>query len=130
MTDPSLHSAELTTLPLDAFWDWLSRHCNCILRAGTADAILCDDEDLHWYVGADGQRLFAQVIRGKRLMGEMALDPERISYVEALPEERGEFVFELIDEGEMERSAPYYFVMAHAFDDETEGADVHGQAVH
>ena len=35
-----------STLTFDRFWRWLKRHPNCIVRAGTPDATLFDQEDL------------------------------------------------------------------------------------
>lgn len=129
MSTATTHGQELTTLPLDTFWNWLVRHPNCILRAGTADAVLYDDDDLHWHFAADAETLFVQVIRGKRLMGEMLLDPERIAYVESFPEEQeGEFAFELIVEEESDRYVAFFFVLTHGLEEEEAGG--HGFAVH
>lgn len=121
---------EFPTLPFETFWNWLVRHPNCILRAGTLDALLFDDEDLHWHFASDGPALFVQLIRGKRMMGELVIDPERVTYVQGFTEEReNEFAFELISEGETERVAAYFFVLTHGYD-ETEMAAGHGAGVH
>ena len=86
-TDKSMeHAAE--TLAFDAFWTWLQAHPNCIIRAGTPEAVLYDDEDLHWHFTAEGSdTLVVQVLRGKRLVipenGFMSLNPP------LLPERRG-----------------------------------------
>lgn len=117
------------TLSFDTFWSWLLRHPNCILRAGTADAVLFDDEDLHWHFAADGPLLYAQVIRGKRLMGELVLDSEAVAYVQSLGEEpAGEWAFELVSEDATERRAAYFFVLSHGYED-SEPADTE-RAVH
>lgn len=108
---------EFPTLPFETFWNWLIRHPNCILRAGTQDALLFDDDDLHWHFAADGPALFIQLIRGKRIMAELAIDPERVTYVQGFSEEReNEFAFELISEGETERTAAYFFVLSHGYE--------------
>ena len=39
-----------TTLPFEKFWMWLQAHANCILRAGTPEALLSDPEDYHWHL--------------------------------------------------------------------------------
>jgi hypothetical protein len=52
----------MSTFSFETFWQWLMRHPNCILRAGSPDAVLYDDEDLHWHFAADGQVLSLQVI--------------------------------------------------------------------
>jgi hypothetical protein len=112
---------ETVTLGFANFWQWLITHPNCILRAGTPETILFDDEDLHWHFATaveDGIPV-VQVLRGKRLMGELLLIPDQISYVQgSVGEEEGEFVFELISETESERFAAYFFVLAHGYDGE------------
>jgi hypothetical protein len=122
----------MSTLSLDSFWGWLLDHPNCLVRAGSADAVLYDDEDLHWWLGKDGNLLIAQSIRGKRLAGELIIDPERVSYVENVGEQReGEHAFELITETETERFASFFFVLTHGFETEGEGEDdTHGRAIH
>ena len=111
------------TMPFDTFWKWLHAHPNCILRAGTPEAVLYDDEDLHWHLATENpQTLLVQVLRGKRLLGEIALDPEQITYVQAVPvERRDEHVFELMVDNETERFAAYFFTLVHEFEDEEGG---------
>ena len=38
-------TAVATTISFDTFWRWLGGHVNCILRAGTPEAVLFDHED-------------------------------------------------------------------------------------
>ena len=105
------------------------QHPNCILRAGTPDTVLFDDDDLHWHFASDDPILLVQVMRGKRLMGEIVLEPERVAYVQAQTEEReGEYGFELISENEEERLAAYFVVLSHGFEEEELSVD--GRAVH
>ncbi|HUP25592.1 MAG TPA: hypothetical protein VNB06_21950 [Thermoanaerobaculia bacterium] len=119
----------MSTLSLEAFWNWLVEHPNCVLRAGSPDALLCDDEDFHWWLGNDASTLVAQLIRGKRLIGEVAVDPERVAYVENRGEqEEGEHLFELISETESDRFAAYFFILSHGLEVEEEGS--HTRAVH
>ena len=119
----------VTTIPFDTFWSWLMRHPNCIVRAGTPEAVIYDDEDLHWHFAVDGPLLYLQVIRGKRLMGELAVDSERIAYVEAVGEEpEGEHLFEFIAEGVSERTAAYSVVLSHGYEEEETPA--YERAVH
>jgi hypothetical protein len=115
---------EPLTLPFQAFWSWLVLHPNCILRAGTPEAVLYDDEDLHWHFAAEGaDTLLVQILRGKRFMGEILLTPEQVTYVEgAAGEEEGEYLFELIAETEQDRVAAYFFVMTHGYDAEEPAA--------
>ncbi len=110
------------TLPFDDFWRWVVTHPNCVVRAGTPETVLYDDDDFHWHFASyeDGA-LGVQVLRGKRFVGEIFVEPEQVAYVQGLAGEvEGEHVFELISETETDRSAVYYFVMAHGFEDDRE----------
>jgi hypothetical protein len=110
-----------STLSFDAFWRWVRRHPNCILRAGTPDTVLYDAEDLHWHLDEDEERLpTVQLLRGKQLLGEILIERRDLLFVQALPDpdgEQGQFLFELIG-GEGEPHALYHFVLAHGFDEE------------
>jgi len=111
-------AGSLSTLPFETFWGWLLRHPNCIFRAGTPEVALFDDDDLHWHFAADGPNYYVQVMRGKRLLGELLVEPERVSYVQELGEDReGEHHFELIAETESDRYVVYVFTLAHGYDD-------------
>jgi hypothetical protein len=109
------------TLDFETFWNWLVGHPNCILRAGTPEAVLYDDEDFHWHFASEeGDTLLIQVLRGKRLLGELLLEPEQVAYVEASAgDQDGEHVFELVSESESERVVAFFFVLAHAYQAET-----------
>jgi hypothetical protein len=113
---------EATTLPFETFWPWLMGHPNCIIRAGTPEAVLYDDEDLHWhFTREEPGTLVVQVLRGKLLVGELLLAPDQIAFVQGIPGEREhEYVFELMTETAEESFASYFFVLIHGFDDETE----------
>jgi hypothetical protein len=110
------------TLPFDVFWPWLMGHPNCILRAGTPEAVLYDDEDLHWHFAKEEpDTLVVQVLRGKLLVGELLLAPDQIAFVQGAHGDReNEFVFELITETEVDRYPAYFFVLIHGFDEEGE----------
>lgn len=105
------------TLSIEQFLEWLPLHPNCILRAGTPEVVLFDDDDLHWmFVADDEHSLFVQLLRGKRITGEIHLKPEDISYVLESPSEvEGEVFFELIDERQAERRPAYLFVLSHGY---------------
>ena len=109
------------TLPFEAFWSWVVTHPNCILRAGTPEAVLYDDDDLHWNFAAEGgNTLVVQVLRGKRLMGELLVDSEQTTYVQGVQGQRDdEHLFELITETEKDRIVGYFFVLAHGYEDES-----------
>lgn len=106
------------TLSLEDFWSWLVTHPNCIVRAGTREAVIYDDEDLHWHLAAEGpETLLVQLIRGKRLVGEILIPREGIAYVQGvIGDQDGEFVFELVPESEPDTSAVYFFVLTHGYD--------------
>jgi len=112
---------ENVTLSFGVFWEWLLTHPNCILRAGTPEAAIFDDDDLHWHfaTAVDDGTPVVQVLRGKRLMGELLLVPDQVSYVQgSAADEEGEYLFELISETEAERFAAYFFVLAHGYEGE------------
>ena len=118
-----------TTLAFDAFWTWLQAHPNCIIRAGTPEAVLYDEENLHWHFTAEGSDTqVVQLVRGKSLVGEMLVAPGDIAYVQGVASEEEEYVFELISETETERVAAYYFVVSHAYDAQQRPSS--GRAVH
>jgi hypothetical protein len=108
------------TLPFETFWNWLMSHPNCIVRGGTPECVLYDDEELHWHFAAEGaETLLVQVLRGKRLVGEIFLSPEDVSYVQAgAGDAEGEHPFELIAETESDRSVAYFFVLSHAYEEQ------------
>jgi len=127
-TDQSIEHAA-ATLPFEAFWTWLQAHPNCIIRAGTPEAVLYDDEDLHWHFTVEGsETLVVQVLRGKRLVGELLIGPADVAYVQAVAGDEDEYVFELITESETDRIAAHYFVLSHAYEPQDHPGS--GRAVH
>ena len=129
MTSEKRIEPAAATLSFDAFWAWLQAHPNCILRAGTPEAVVYDDEDLHWHFTAEGSdTLVVQLLRGKKLVGEILLAPAEVTYVQGAAGEDDEYVFELVSETETDRVAAYHFVLAHGYDAEeplTPGRAVH-----
>jgi hypothetical protein len=119
---------EPLTLAFEPFWSWLATHPNCILRAGTPEAVLYDDDDLHWHFGSEGSSAhIVQVLRGKRLLGELVVEPDQVSYVQgATGEEEGEFVFELVSDNESDQVASWFFVLSHGYEAEAAAAS-HGR---
>ncbi len=112
-------------MDLDSFWNWLVLHPNCVIRAGSVDTLLCDDEDFHWhFVAESGNLLIVQMIYGKRLVGELLIDRERVAYVQSSQGEHdNEHVFELISETERERISAWVFIMSHGVEDEAEAEE-------
>ena len=119
-----------TTFSFETFWSWIQAHPNCILRAGTPDVVLYDDDDLHWHFTAEGaDTLVVQVLHGKDLVGEILVVSAEIAYVQGVAGEEGdEYVFDLISETENDRVASYYFVLSHGYDAQERPAS--GRAVH
>lgn len=109
---------ETPTLSFQDFWDWMIRHPNCILRAGTQDTVVYDDEDYHWHFAIEAPDTpLVQVIRGKRLVAEILIARDRIAYVQgAAGEVDNEHLFDLVVEDEAGRATAYFFVMSHAYD--------------
>jgi len=113
------HASDALTLPFDKFWTWLQAHANCILRAGTPDALLFDHEDFHWHLASeDSATLLIQLVRGKELVAEMVMLGSEVAYVESNTTETEEFLFECVVETPGGREVAYYFAMAHEYDAE------------
>ncbi len=110
------------TLAFDRFWRWLKRHASCILRAGTPDSFLYDQDDLHWHLDEDDDRVpTVQLMRGKQILGELVIEVREVLFVQAVPDpdgEQGQFVFELVGGGGDEPYPVYHFLLAHGFEEE------------
>ena len=110
-----------SSLTFDRFWRWLKRHPNCILRAGTPESFLYDQEDLHWHLEEDEERVpTVQLLRGKQLLAEIVVEVREVLFVQVMPDpdEAGQFLFELIGGAGEEPYAVYHFVVAHGFDED------------
>ena len=84
-----------------------------------ADAVLYDDDDLHWHFGVeDDGTLLVQVIRGKQLLGEILIQPREVAYVQSESKGEEEFLFECIVEAEHERIAAWHFTLSHDYSPE------------
>ena len=105
------------TLKFEEFWRWLHEHANCILRVGTEELALFDQENLHWHLEGDARQPTVQLIEGKRLVAELLMDVREVAFVQATPEgsEPGEqtTLFDLVVSGDDERASSYHFLMAH-----------------
>lgn len=118
MTPDDLLPDATPTMSFPTFWEWVTAHPNCILRAGSKDAVVFDDDDFHWHFTMDGpENLLVQVIRGKRLVGELLIPRQEIAFVQGvLGDQEGEFVFELVGGDESSPSALYFFVLTHGYE--------------
>jgi hypothetical protein len=107
------------TLQFDKFWNWLQAHANCILRAGTPDALIFDHDEYHWHLATEEEfTILVQLVRGKELVGEIVVLASEIAYVNCVPGEGDEFVFECVVETPGGREVAYHFVMTHEYDEE------------
>jgi hypothetical protein len=112
------NAALVETLSFDEFWEWLVMHPNCILRAGIQNAVIYDDEDYHWHFSQDGAETYlVQVVRGKRLVGELVVARDRVAYFQGLEgDQEGEVLFEAVGADEVESPLVCFFVMSHGMD--------------
>lgn len=115
-----------TTLTFEKFWLWLRAHTHCILRAGTEEVFLFDHEELHWHLEEDAKRTpIVQLIQGKKLLAEVALDIRDVLFVQATPEEgegaQGATLFEVVVGTKEDTYTAYHFVLAHPFEEEAQG---------
>lgn len=114
MADPKLIATNV--MPFEKFWSWLQGHPNCILSAGTPETVLYDDEDFHWHFSIEeDSTLLVQVLRGKAMIGEIAINPRNIAYVQGENKGEEEFLFECVVEGESEPVAAYHFTLSHDY---------------
>jgi len=106
------------TISFDKFWDWVTAHPNCILRAGTREVAVYDDDDFHWHFAHESaQTALVQVIRGKRLVGEILIPREEIAYVQGtLGDHEGEFVFDLVGGDPSSQATLFFFVLTHGYE--------------
>lgn len=117
-----------TALQVEKFWKWLHEHHNCIVRAGTPDSWLYDQDDLHWHLYEDAGKLGVQTMRGKQVQAEMAIVVADVMYVDVSPsaETQGHFEFQLMGGPENDMYALYHFVMAHGYEED----EAHRPATH
>jgi len=111
-----------TTLPFEEFWAWLGSHADCTLRAGTDDAWLYDQDDLHWHVRQEDGQHWVQLMRGKHIVGEIGIDSTEIAAVQVSPvaETEGEFEYQLLSESGDDLRPIVVLILAHGYE-ETEG---------
>ena len=129
MSDGNHLTDSTPTMSVDSFWEWVAAHPNCILRAGTREAAIFDDDDLHWHLTREGtETLLVQLIRGKRLTGELLIPREQIAYVQGgVGDQQGEFIFELMPEGDSVAAPLFFFVLTHGYEspDDVDPRKVH-----
>ena len=84
--------------------------------------ILYDEEDFHWHLTGNGaENRVVQVVRGKRLLGELVMEPDRVTCVVGVPgEHEGEGVFEFVSDTPQGRATIYFFILAHGYEENEE----------
>ncbi|BBM00039.1 hypothetical protein [Microbulbifer sp. GL-2] len=111
-------------IPFKEFWAWLAEHPNCILRAGSTDSVVYDDDDYHWlFAEEDAHTLLIQVMRGKRPVAEFFVEPAHVSSVRVSAGERGEFNFDLVTEIHGQVQVIFYFVLSHGLEEAADKPD-------
>ena len=118
-----MSSSESQSAPLtfDRFWRWPGEHPNCVVRAGTREATLFDFEDYHWefHEEDDGHAVIG-LIRGKNLVGEIAIDKSQVLLVQASIDveqpQSGHWMFEVIGGNKDEPAGVAFFVMSHGME--------------
>lgn len=112
-----------TTAPLtfDAFWRWLQEHRNCVLRVGSADVMLMDNELTHWdFFDEDDGRAVVQAILGKALIGELIIERSDVLFVQTSPDleqpASQAWNFELIGGSRDENYPLFSFLLSHGME--------------
>ena len=108
---------QVNTMTFDEFWEFLQGHFNCVLRAGTHDMAVFDDDSVHWrFLNFETDSFLIQVGRGKLAVAEFVVHPSRVTYVQVSELGPEEFLYELVydDDGMIE--VVYFFVLTHDFD--------------
>ncbi len=122
-------SSTASPLTFDTFWRWLQEHRNCVLRVGSNDVVLMDNELVHWdFFDEDDGRAVVQAIVGKALVGEAIIERSDVLFVQASPdlEQPGSqaWNFELIG-GNKEESFPLFaFLLTHGMEGAAAGHQV------
>lgn len=119
-TETSTH----VTLTFERFFAWLQEHANCLIRVGSNDTFLYDDELFHWGFERDEDGTpVVQLVFGKNLVGEMVLDVTDDMFVRGAADvenvERGYHLFEVIGGSKAEPVPLYHFLVAHGLDKPT-----------
>ncbi|MFO0595356.1 MAG: hypothetical protein U0228_08630 [Myxococcaceae bacterium] len=114
-------SATSAPLTFDAFWRWVQDHRNCVLRVGSSDVMLMDNELVHWdFFDEDEGRAVVQAIVGKSLVGEVVIERADVLFVQASPdlEQPGSqaWNFELIGGARGENYPLFAFLLSHGME--------------
>lgn len=107
-------------LQFEKFWRWLMEHSGCILRAGVYDATFFDLTEFHWVLFEEERQPIVQIMRGKQLVGEFAIERTNITSVQGTPDlddaQSGHWLFEVFVGGKDDAHPAYQFLMSHGFD--------------
>lgn len=109
-----------TAVDFDRFWGWIKQHPHCVLQAGSEDMVLHDHDLMHWSMFEEPERgPVVQLIMGKALVAEMALDVRDALFVQVSPKPEGdgeEHLFEVVSGPSDDATTAYWFVVAHGMD--------------
>ncbi len=114
-------SSTAAPLTFDTFWRWIQDHSNCVLRVGSSDVMMMDNELLHWdFFDEDDGRAVVQAIIGKSLVGEAVIERADILFVQTSPdlEQPGSqaWNFELIGGNKDENYPVFSFLLTHGME--------------
>jgi hypothetical protein len=114
-------SSTAAPLTFDTFWRWVQDHRNCVLRVGSNDVMLMDNEMVHWdFFEEDDGRAVVQAILGKSLVGEVVIERSEVLFVQASPEVdpagSQAWNFELIGGNKEENFPLFSFLVSHGIE--------------
>jgi hypothetical protein len=116
-------SSTTGTAPLtfDQFWRWLQDHRNCLVRAGSGEVALFDNDFVHWdFFDEEDGRAVCQVILGKSLLGELVIERADVLFVQSSLDvedpSQGYHLFECVGGAGKDNFPLYHFVLTHGMD--------------
>lgn len=121
---PTQRASSIVSLSFDEFWGWLVGHLNCIVRAGSREAMFFDHQDFHWHVMMmeepdvpGGLLHILQLRRGKELVGDLTILSGEIGMIQCYPGPNDEYVCEALAKSGLDEPALYQFVMEHPIEE-------------
>ena len=109
-------------LGMEAFWEWLQGHPNCILRCGSAETTLFDHDDFHWlFFDEEDRRGIIQMLKGKDLVGEIVIPRRQVRDVRMAVDLEsgtdGHWMAELLGGSEAEPEVLFHVLLSHGFEE-------------
>jgi hypothetical protein len=103
------------TIAFHEFWRWLKGHVSCILSVATPDAALYDHDTVHWQLNEDEGVAVVQLLQGKAIIGEVALESRVIDYVQVTSEGEEDCLFDCISTANGDPASVYSFTLTHGY---------------